>query len=167
MTEGKNYAKPTFDNIHFFPQMRILARLQYKDLYIKWCSGHRIRLRNRRPRFESRQGMRFKGKHSNDGHPLLGIINPIHIECVLKKMNKGHYWPKNIFLKDPLSGIRAHDVLFWGCSWTPFCYLQLYIRNKKVSDLRQIGLWSDRSNQGCQIFVGPTYQNGEKYTKWP
>jgi hypothetical protein len=24
-----------------------------------------------------------------------------------------------------------------------------------------------RPEQGCQIFLGTTYQNGEKYTKWP
>jgi hypothetical protein len=24
-----------------------------------------------------------------------------------------------------------------------------------------------RVKQGCQIFLGTTYQNGKKYTKWP
>jgi hypothetical protein len=30
-----------------------------------WRSGHRISLNNRRPGFESRQVLRFSGKHSN------------------------------------------------------------------------------------------------------
>jgi hypothetical protein len=50
-----------------------------------WRSGHRIRLRNRRPGFESRQGLRFLGSLSS-----AVVYNRLNLcACVLKKTTKG------------------------------------------------------------------------------
>jgi hypothetical protein len=67
-------------------------KISYQPALAAWRSGHRIRLRNRRPGFESRQGVRFLGKTSEFCYVC--ILDSICIVCVLKW--KGH---KNIFWK--------------------------------------------------------------------
>jgi hypothetical protein len=70
----------------------------------------------------------------------------------------------------------------WRKIWQPCSsiQLQIYILARACiieAILRQYGFatrtklfWSKkrkrRLKQGCQIFLGPTYQNGVKYTKW-
>jgi hypothetical protein len=45
------------------PAQEIGTKTAAKEALAAWRSGHRIRHRNRRPGFESRLGIRFKGKH--------------------------------------------------------------------------------------------------------
>jgi hypothetical protein len=58
-----------------------------------WRSGHSISLQDRRPGFESFQGIRFLGKHSN----AVGVFDLVCIVCVLKRRNKKGIGPPIFF----------------------------------------------------------------------
>jgi hypothetical protein len=68
--------------------------------------------------------------------------------CLRRAVRRGQYFKLPDY---SVSSFLVPSSTFWkSVIWT--------------STLRRDTLWL--THQGCQIFLGTTYQNGEKYTKW-
>jgi hypothetical protein len=58
--------------------------------------------------------------------------------------------------------LKRLDVLSGDRAEGPDSAERIFRISRSASEQRQVG-----PEQGCQIFPGTTYQNGEKYTKLP
>jgi hypothetical protein len=71
-----------------------------------------------------------------------------------------HFLITGLFLHYPTSA----EVPLGAPQQTRFC---LRLRFFAEGGKKQVSSFANTSKQGCQIFIGPKYQNGEKYTKLP
>jgi hypothetical protein len=151
-----------------------------------WRSGHRTRLRNTRPGFESRQGVRFLGKHSNAVFcNLLAYV--ICIACVWKKEIKAlaqNYKKENNDMyacrdpnPDPLFQRRMQWPLLLPIEFHHFCLepqsaKKLTRQSQRNLDGQQsikyfsVDIWKRQEPWSLKYFGGSGSKRGKRLENW-